>query len=252
VALRQWEKVVVPCFDGRSRFSNRVRLDLVGDENSYVLPNPEWWLRNVYEASTDPKLRKKVGKFLRGERQLTEDARARLSAKFEEVRRLGRAPGDLWFSNVTSVTPNGTCLTLDLEVDDNHTYIANGMVTHNTRRGASMGVLRVDHPDISEFISCKSEQTELNGFNISVGITDEFMNAVIEGKPTFDLINPRTGLPMRQVDPRKLMDEIVTNAHHNGEPGVLFLDAMNRRNPLPHLYEIEATNPCGSYITLCP
>lgn len=120
-----------------------------------------------------------------------------------------------------------------------------------TRRGASMGVLRVDHPDILDFIGCKSDQTVLNGFNISVGLTDKFMGAYIDeiegrGDGDFDLVNPRTNAIMSTIKASKIMGEIVRHAHHNGEPGVLFLDEINRKNPLPHIYKIETTNPCGA------
>lgn len=113
-----------------------------------------------------------------------------------------------------------------------------------TRRGANMGVLRVDHPDIEEFIACKSQEGAISNFNISVGITDQFMQAV-EADQDFDLVNPRDGAVWKTVNARELFDKIVTFAHHNGEPGALFLDAANRSNPVPHLYELEATNPCG-------
>ena len=113
-----------------------------------------------------------------------------------------------------------------------------------TRRGANMAVLRVDHPDIEEFITCKAEEGQIANFNISVGITDAFMQAV-EADADFALINPRDGKVWRTVRARDLFDKIVTYAHHNGEPGALFLDAANRTNPVPHLYELEATNPCG-------
>jgi len=113
-----------------------------------------------------------------------------------------------------------------------------------TRRGANMAVLRVDHPDIFDFIRCKVVEGAVSNFNISVGITDAFMQAV-ESDGDFDLVNPRDGKAWRTVRARELFDEIVKHAHHNGEPGVLFLDAANRGNPVPHLYELEATNPCG-------
>ncbi|NOZ04819.1 MAG: ribonucleoside reductase class II [Chloroflexi bacterium] len=112
-----------------------------------------------------------------------------------------------------------------------------------SRRGANMAVLRVDHPDILEFIRCKSSEGEISNFNISVGITDAFMEAV-EQDADFALINPQDGTVWSTVRARKVFDEIVKFAHHNGEPGVLFLDAANRTNPVPHLYELEATNPC--------
>ena len=113
-----------------------------------------------------------------------------------------------------------------------------------TRRGANMAVLRVDHPDIEQFVSCKAKEGEITNFNISVGITDAFMQAV-EDDADFPLINPRDGKVWRTLRARELFDKIVTFAHHNGEPGALFLDAANRSNPVPHLYELEATNPCG-------
>lgn len=113
-----------------------------------------------------------------------------------------------------------------------------------TRRGANMAVLRVDHPDILDFVRCKTTEGAITNFNISVGITDAFMHAV-ENDEDFDLINPRDGQVWKTVRARELFDEIVKHAHHNGEPGVLYLDAANRANPVPHLYELEATNPCG-------
>lgn len=113
-----------------------------------------------------------------------------------------------------------------------------------TRRGANMGVLRVDHPDIEEFIRCKAEEGAITNFNISVAITDEFMQAVKEDGD-FDLRNPRDGSVSRTVRARDLFATIIKYAHHNGEPGALFIDAANRTNPVPHLYDLEATNPCG-------
>lgn len=113
-----------------------------------------------------------------------------------------------------------------------------------TRRGANMAVLRVDHPDIEDFIECKAEEGKISNFNVSVAITDEFMGAVDAGV-NFDLINPRDGSVWKSVDARALFDKIIAYAHRNGEPGVLFIDRANRDNPVPHLYELEATNPCG-------
>jgi ribonucleoside-diphosphate reductase alpha chain len=113
-----------------------------------------------------------------------------------------------------------------------------------TRRGANMAVLRVDHPDVFEFVSCKVDEDAITNFNISVGITDGFMKAV-ESDSDFDLINPQDGQVWRTVRAREIFEEIVTYAYNNGEPGMLFLDTANRQNPVPHLYELEATNPCG-------
>ena len=134
-----------------------------------------------------------------------------------------------------------------------------------TRRGANMAVLRVDHPDIEDFIQCKTNENTITNFNISVGITDDFMRAV-ENDEEWDLRFPdvthpayrefngtleeaeEAGIPIityKTVNARKLFNTIVKQAHHNGEPGLLFLDEANRHNPLPHIYKLKSTNPCG-------
>jgi ribonucleoside-diphosphate reductase alpha chain len=113
-----------------------------------------------------------------------------------------------------------------------------------TRRGANMGILRVDHPDILEFIRAKSDLARLTNFNLSVAITDAFMEALKEGLP-FPLRNPRTGEVQGLVDPRFLFDEMVRCAWAGGDPGLVFIDRINRANSTRHLGEIESTNPCG-------
>jgi ribonucleotide reductase alpha subunit/intein/homing endonuclease len=280
--LRAWEERI-GC-DPRSRF--RTCQEHTPDEKRglhYPLPEPSYWLSPVLEAitlpprdrrgrgkglklrSTQPPLRRTLLRYLRGDRQLTLSNYIRLSEQYPEFARHAPPVGDRWFVFVQSVEPAGEALTLDLEVEQNHTYLANGMVTHNSRRGANMAVLRVDHPDIEEFITCKTDENAITNFNISVGITDAFMRAVEndeEWELRFpDVLHPayrnfrgtledaeRAGIPIRvykRVRARDLFRKIATQAHHNGEPGVLFLDTANRSNPVPHLYTLEATNPCG-------
>ncbi len=106
-----------------------------------------------------------------------------------------------------------------------------------------MAVLRVDHPDIEAFINAKRRLGRLENFNLSVGVTGEFFSALDAGEP-FGLRHPRTGQVVRTMDPVKLFDQIVEAAWTNGDPGLLFLDEINRHNPTPTLGIIEATNPC--------
>jgi ribonucleoside-diphosphate reductase alpha chain len=285
--LKAWRKNI-GC-DIRSRFAACYswQSDL-RRESSYVLPEPHYWLHPVLEAitleqidakgrgrglkyrSSEPRLRRSILRYLRGDRNLTRSGYDELCQAHSIFEQFARDPEGFWFIKVAAIEDAGTSLTLDLEVEENHTYLANGMVTHNTRRGANMAVLRVDHPDVEEFITCKTDENAITNFNISVGITDAFMEAVLRDEdwemrfpdvksPLFKGFHgtleqaEEAGIPIKvhkRVRARELFDKIVQQAHHNGEPGMLFLDAANRTNPVPHLYSLEATNPCVTGETL--
>ncbi|MCA9390034.1 adenosylcobalamin-dependent ribonucleoside-diphosphate reductase, partial [candidate division WWE3 bacterium] len=125
-------------------------------------------------------------------------------------------------------------------VDMSNTIIGMG----GYRKGASMGVLNINHPDILEFINAKQGGRDLTTFNVSVGVTDSFMKAVEKGDE-YNLVNPRTNKPVSQLNARAVFDLICSLAHDNGDPGMLFLDTANKTNPLPGLGPLESTNICG-------
>ena len=113
-----------------------------------------------------------------------------------------------------------------------------------TRRGANMGILRVDHPDIMEFITCKQDHTKITNFNISVAVTEKFMEAV-EKDEEYEILNPRTKEVVRTTSAKEVFDKLVKHAWENGDPGIIFIDRINKTHPTPHIAPIESTNPCG-------
>jgi ribonucleoside-diphosphate reductase alpha chain len=113
-----------------------------------------------------------------------------------------------------------------------------------TRRGANMGILRVDHPDVLDFITCKEDLTQITNFNISVAVTSKFMEAV-KNRTSYDLIDPADGHVVGQLDANMVWDKMILGAWRTGEPGCFYIDEANRYNPVPHLGAYEATNPCG-------
>ena len=176
----------------------------------------------------------------------------RLVNKYKEIR---NNPRISWFFNnnqfydqIVNIQED-EFLTLDIAVPKNNTYIANGFVSHNTRRGANMGILRVDHPDILEFIKCKEEDKEITNFNISVAVTEDFMDKVIKDKE-YDLIDPHTKQAKDRLKAKEVFELIVSMAWKNGEPGIIFIDRMNQFNPTPKLGQYESTNPCGEQVLL--
>src|SRR4030043_624184 len=118
-----------------------------------------------------------------------------------------------------------------------------------TRRGANMGILRVDHPDILDFIISKENNEKLTNFNISVGVTEKFMKAV-ENDEEYEIINPRTKEVVDKYRAKEIFNKIVEHAWKNGDPGIIFLERLNKDNPTPNLGQIESTNPCISGETL--
>jgi ribonucleoside-diphosphate reductase alpha chain len=183
----------------------------------------------------------------RAARQLTRLRLQTLAEKHEEIRASSLASmltNDQFYDQIVSVEDD-EAVTVDLSVEQNHTYIANGFVSHNTRRGANMGILRVDHPDILKFIDCKRDGSVTN-FNISVAITDAFMRA-LEADTEYELVNPHTKKVTRTLKARDVMDAIVSAAWATGDPGLVFLDRANASpaNPVPDIELLEATNPCG-------
>lgn len=175
--------------------------------------------------------------------------------KLEELKKgdiLVSYSGDAKVKEIRNHNPEGVW---NVEVPNIHNYCvylpntSDGVVVSNSRRGASMAMLRVDHPDILEFIDCKTVDGVLNNFNISVALTDSFMEAVKEDKE-YNLVSPRNGEVVKKLRARDVFDKLVTNAWNNGEPGIFFIDRANQYNPTPKEGDYESTNPCGEQVLL--
>ena len=260
--------------DGLREFAERIgfmaaakndRLD-VGLEKAWelndIIPNQQAQVAALYDGpgrgsgpdrgsrGANRELYRDIQHFLPGvaaPRNLTRSRLRALADKHLEVRESSLAAflSNGQFYDQIAAIEDDEAVTVDLSVEGNHTYIANGFVSHNTRRGANMGVLRVDHPDIEEFIDCKRDGSVTN-FNISVGVTEVFMQA-LENDTEYELVNPHDGIIAGTRRAREIMDKIVDAAWATGDPGLLFLDRANHStaNPIPEIERLEATNPCG-------
>jgi ribonucleotide reductase alpha subunit/intein/homing endonuclease len=211
-------------------------------ESSWVLPHASALLQTTFDAlpagvknhpSVYTQSRKTISRYIRGERQLTATGYERLQHSALVADKLPEFAYDEYYVPVKSVEDGGRILTLDISVDENKTYLANGVVSHNTRRGAGMATMSITHPDIQDFITSKDldrEQTEgdISTFNISVLVTDGFMaQATKQGK-------------------QGVLWDIADHAWQTGEPGLIYIDRINEQNAMREtLGDIKSTNPCG-------
>ncbi|MEW6210099.1 MAG: LAGLIDADG family homing endonuclease [Acidobacteriota bacterium] len=286
--LEKW-KAMVGC-NARSRFAVCSNFDPeLTREVSYRLPHPQHWIEPALSAtalpqidhramgqrikSIDSKLRRKLLRYLRGDRHLTLSVYVSLAQSHEAFAEYAKPVDDTWFVYVKGVRKAGQSLTLDLEVDDNHTYIANGMVTHNSRRGALMLILNCWHPDVLEFINSKRDMGKITNANISVGITDKFMDAVHQDAD-WELVFPDTSDPdyetawdgnlekwiaagkkvnvYNTVKARTVWNSIIESAWASAEPGVFFIERANKMSNSWY-YDtgyLGCTNPCVTGDTL--
>jgi ribonucleoside-diphosphate reductase alpha chain len=200
--------------------------------------------KNRGPGSVNPKVNKELTRYMRGDRNphrirlleiidLTPSLQIMLK---DEVLR-----DDFVYTRISSLNTQEMD-TGDIEVIGSE-YIANGFLVHNRRRGANMAILRCDHPDIMEFIGCKSDKIAFRNFNISVALTDEFLDA-LKNDREIDLIAPHSKKVIQSVSARAIFDAIVHNAWSTGDPGIIFIDRINDEHPLNGT-PIEATNPCG-------
>ncbi|MBI2667468.1 adenosylcobalamin-dependent ribonucleoside-diphosphate reductase [Candidatus Woesearchaeota archaeon] len=232
-------------------------------EYNDIIPNQEVRLSSLYNyvgkgSSLGRKSRDANKEFYRdimhyiskatGKRNLTRKRLKELAQKHNEI----KDSSLMWFLQNNQFYDNvkklefGEAWTLDLSVPENNTYIANGFVSHNTRRGANMGILRYDHPDILGFINMKKTPGVMENFNVSVAIDKKFMEKM-KNNEDYDLINPRTKEAVGKLNAKDVWETMIKGAWETGDPGFVVIDRINETNsnPTPHIGEIESTNPCG-------
>ncbi len=220
-------------------------------EKNFILPNQEKKLIKIYEKIKEENKKlasnfyRKIHKYMLGYRNLTLYALKRISEEFpilkEEFKEI--LEGKYYFAKISSISKTRKD-TFHLEVSPSGQFVANGIIIHNKRRGANMGILNASHPEIEKFITLKSTEGVLENFNISVALNKDFWDAYEKDEPYF-LINPRNGKSVKKIDPKHLLEIIALSAWKTADPGVLFLDNINKRNILKKARgEITATNPC--------
>lgn len=230
-------------------------------ESFDIMPNQEKLFRKIYNGpgrgcgkgrtkrGANRKLYRALQHFLdttSSRRNLTRKKLKELLNNFEELRHeqlLKIVNKEYFYSRAATITKEKD-YTMDIMVPIAGHFVANSILVHNKRRGANMGILRADHPDIIEFITSKTKEGFLTNFNISVAVDDKFMKAVLEDDG-YELINPRNRKAVKKVRARDMWNLIITMAWKTGDPGVVFIDEINRHNPTPHIGEMESTNPCG-------
>ncbi len=230
-------------------------------ESFDVMPNQEKLFRKIYNGpgrgcgkgrtklGANRNLYRALQHFLdtkSSKRNLTRKKLKELLNNFEELRheQLMKIVDDEYFySRATTITKEKD-YTMDIMVPAAEHFVANSILVHNKRRGANMGILRADHPDIIEFITSKTKEGFLTNFNISVAVDDKFMKAVLKDGE-YELINPRNKEVVKTVRAREIWNLIITMAWRTGDPGLVFIDEINRHNPTPHVGMMESTNPCG-------
>ncbi len=226
-----------------------------------VIPNQEKLFRKIYNGpgrgcgkgrtkrGANRKLYRALQHFLgttSSRRNLTRKKLKELLNNFNELRceqLLKIIDDDYFYSRVATITKEKD-YTMDIMVPVAEHFVSNSILVHNKRRGANMGILRADHPDIIEFITAKTKEGFLTNFNISVAVDDKFMTAVkLDGD--YELINPRNNEVVKKVRARDIWNLIITMAWRTGDPGIVFIDEINRHNPTPNVGMMESTNPCG-------